>query len=40
MALAEPNRELNRAFSQLSQILELSGNPIAVLEGVAGAWLS
>ena len=36
-ALAEPNRELNRAFSQLSQILELSGNPIAVLEGVAGS---
>ncbi len=35
--LAEPNRELNRAFSQLSQILELSGNPIAVLEGVAGS---
>ncbi len=36
-ALAEPNRELNRAFSQLSQIIELSGNPIAVLEGVAGS---
>lgn len=36
-AIAESNRELNRAFSQLSQILELSGNPIAVLEGVAGA---
>ena len=35
--LAEPSRELNRAFSQLSQILELSGNPIAVLEGVAGS---
>ena len=35
--LAEPNRELNRAFSQLSQILELSGNPIAVLEGVVGS---
>jgi len=30
----EPVRELNRAFSQLSQILELSGNPIAALEGV------
>ncbi len=27
-------RELNRAFSQLSAIMELSGNPIAVLEGV------
>lgn len=36
-ALIEPNRELNRAFSQLSQILELSGNPIAVLEGVQGS---
>ncbi len=35
--LVEPNRELNRAFSQLSQILELSGNPIAVLEGVTGS---
>jgi len=35
--LEEPNRELNRAFSQLSQILELSGNPIAVLEGVQGS---
>ncbi len=35
--LMEPVRELNRAFSQLSQILELSGNPIAVLEGVAGS---
>ena len=32
--LVESNRELNRAFSQLSQILELSGNPIAVIEGV------
>jgi hypothetical protein len=32
--LVEPVRELNRAFSQLSLILELSGNPIAVLEGV------
>ena len=30
----EPQREINRAFSQLSTILELSGNPIAVLEGV------
>ena len=36
-ALVESSRELNRAFSQLSQILELSGNPIAVLEGVAGS---
>jgi len=33
----EANRELNRAFSQLSQVLELSGNPIAVLEGVTGS---
>jgi hypothetical protein len=32
--LVESNRELNRAFSQLRQILELSGNPIAVVEGV------
>jgi len=30
----EPQRELNRALSQLSRILEVSGNPIAVLEGV------
>ncbi len=29
-----PQRELNRAISQLSKILELSGNPIAVLENV------
>jgi hypothetical protein len=36
-ALVQPGRELNRAYSQLSQILELSGNPIAVLEGVSGA---
>lgn len=36
-ALVESSRELNRAFSQLSQILELSGNPIAVLEGVTGS---
>ncbi len=35
--LIESNRELNRAFSQLSQILELSGNPVAVLEGVTGS---
>jgi hypothetical protein len=33
-ALVVASRELNRAFSQLSQILELSGNPIAVIEGV------
>ncbi|MBI2864888.1 MAG: phage portal protein [Chloroflexi bacterium] len=33
-ALIQPTRELNRAMSQLSRILELSGNPIAVLEGV------
>jgi len=30
----EPQREFNRAMSQLSRILELSGNPIAVLENV------
>jgi hypothetical protein len=30
----ESIRELNRAFSQLSMILELSGNPVAVLENV------
>ena len=35
--LVESARELNRAYSQLSQILELSGNPIAVLEGVSRA---
>ncbi|HEU4760120.1 MAG TPA: phage portal protein, partial [Dehalococcoidia bacterium] len=33
----EPLRELNRAVSQLSMILELSGNPIAVLENVTEA---
>ncbi len=32
--IVEPSRELNRAVSQLSMILELSGNPIAVVEGV------
>jgi hypothetical protein len=32
--IMEPQRELNRALSQLSHILELSGNPIAVLENV------
>ncbi|MBI2857641.1 MAG: phage portal protein [Chloroflexi bacterium] len=30
----ESQRELNRAMSQLSHILELSGNPIAVLENI------
>ena len=35
--LMEPSRELNRAISQLSTILELSGNPVAVLEGVEEA---
>ena len=33
-ALIAPQVELNRAFTQLSLILELSGNPIAVLENV------
>ncbi len=33
----EPQRELNRAISQLSRILELSGNPIAVLENIENA---
>ncbi len=32
--LKEPQQELNRAMSQLSRILELSGNPIAVLENI------
>jgi hypothetical protein len=32
--IKKPVRELNRALSQLSMILELSGNPIAVLENV------
>jgi len=36
-SLIQPQRELNRALSQLSRILELSGNPIAVLENVAEA---
>lgn len=35
VAIREPLRELNRAMTQLSMILELSGNPIAVLENVA-----
>ena len=34
MPIMEAQRELNRAMSQLSRILELSGNPIAVLENV------
>jgi hypothetical protein len=33
-SVREPVRELNRALSQLSMILELSGNPVAVLENV------
>ena len=32
--MMESQRELNRALSQLSKILEVSGNPIAVLENV------
>lgn len=36
-AIKESVRELNRALSQLSMILELSGNPIAVLENVTDA---
>ena len=32
--MTEAQRELNRALTQLSRILEVSGNPIAVLEGV------
>jgi hypothetical protein len=36
-AVREPIRELNRAISQLSMILELSGNPVAVLENVTEA---
>jgi len=35
--IIQPQRELNRALSQLSRILELSGNPIAVLENVGEA---
>ncbi len=35
--IKEPAREINRALSQLSTILELSGNPIAVLENVEEA---
>jgi hypothetical protein len=33
----ESQRELNRAMSQVSHILELSGNPVAVLENVDGS---
>lgn len=33
-ALREPCTELNRALTQLSAILEVSGNPITILEGV------
>jgi hypothetical protein len=36
-SMIQPQRELNRALSQLSRILELSGNPIAVLENIASA---
>jgi len=36
-SLVQPQREINRALSQLSRILELSGNPIAVLENIASA---
>ena len=32
--IMESQKELNRAMSQLSRILELSGNPIAVIENV------
>lgn len=32
--IMESQRELNRAMTQLSHVLELSGNPIAVLENV------
>lgn len=35
--IMETQRELNRAMSQVSLILELSGNPIAVLENVEHA---
>ncbi len=35
--IRESVRELNRALSQLSMILELSGNPVAVLENVTEA---
>lgn len=32
--IMQPQRELNRAVSQISHILELSGNPVTVLENV------
>jgi len=32
--IIEPQRELNREMSQLSRILEISGNPICILENV------
>jgi hypothetical protein len=35
--LKQVQREMNRELSQLSRILEVSGNPIAVLEGVESA---
>ena len=35
--MMESQKEMNRALSQLSKILELSGNPIAVLENVAAS---
>ena len=35
--IKESVQELNRAMSQLSAILEVSGNPIAVLEGISEA---
>ncbi len=34
LQIIEPQKELNRGMSQLSRIMELSGNPIAVLENV------
>ncbi len=34
LPLIDTQRELNRALTQLSHILELSGNPVAVLENV------
>ncbi|MCH7484442.1 MAG: phage portal protein [Chloroflexi bacterium] len=37
VAVKEPLRELNRSLTQLSTILEMSGNPIAVLENVTEA---
>ncbi|MBI4300983.1 MAG: phage portal protein, partial [Chloroflexi bacterium] len=36
-AFREPAEEINRSLSQLSMILELSGNPVAVLENVGEA---